>query len=110
MIGRVCVKLTGREAGKYCVIVNQLDDNFVLIDGNIRRRKCNIDHLEFTDKILNLKKDASTSEVLDAMSKSGLKIVKVKEIKKEIKVKPAKKRVSSKIEPKIKQKNAKTKK
>lgn len=100
MIGRVCVKLTGREAGKYCVIINQLDDNFVLIDGNIRRRKCNIDHLEFTDKILNIKKDASTSEVLDSMSKSGLKIVKLKEIKKEIKVKPAKKEHQIKLSQK----------
>src|SRR3989344_5030748 len=57
MIGKICVKLTGREAGKACVIVNNLDDNFVLIDGNVKRRKCNIDHLEFTNKILPIKKD-----------------------------------------------------
>ena len=32
-IGRLCVKLTGREANKKCVIVDIIDPNFVLIDG-----------------------------------------------------------------------------
>ena len=92
MIGRVCVKLLGREAGKSCVIVNQLDDNFVLIDGNVKRRKCNINHLEFTDKIIDIKKDSPTKEVLDAMSKAGIKVFKLKEAKKESKEKPRKRR------------------
>ena len=78
MIGRICVKLNGREAGRTCAIVNQLDNNFVLIDGNVKRRKCNIDHLEFTDKVISLKKDASTSEVLEAMKKAGVKTLKDK--------------------------------
>ena len=104
MIGRVCVKLSGREAGKTCVVVNQLDDNFVLIDGNIKRRKCNINHLEFMDEVVDIKKDASTKEVLDAMSKAGIKTVKLKEAKKESKEKPRKKR---KLKSK---KNDKTKK
>ena len=30
-IGRVCVKLTGREAGKRCIIVDRIDKNFVLV-------------------------------------------------------------------------------
>ena len=76
MIGRVAVKLTGREAGNYCVIVNNLDNNFVLIDGNLKRRKCNIDHLELTDKVVEIKKDASKDEVLNAMSKAGIKVNK----------------------------------
>ena len=33
MIGRDCINLTGREARKYLVVVNNLDHNFVLIDG-----------------------------------------------------------------------------
>lgn len=114
MIGRVCIKLTGREAGKYCVIVDNLDDNFVLIDGNIKRRKCNINHLEFTDKVLNIKKDASTKEVLEAMSKENIKVIKLKEAKKEIKEKPNKKRKSKNLENKPEDKkankNVKTKK
>ncbi|MEK6841499.1 MAG: 50S ribosomal protein L14e [Nanoarchaeota archaeon] len=114
MIGRVCIKLTGREAGKYCVVVNNLDDNFVLIDGNIKRRKCNINHLEFTDKVLNIKKDASTKEVLEAMNKENIKVIKLKEAKKEIKEKPNKKRKSKNLENKPEDnkanKNVKTKK
>jgi large subunit ribosomal protein L14e len=95
MIGRLCLKLTGREAGKYCVIVNKIDDNFVLIDGNIKRRKCNINHLEFTEKVLDIKKDASTEDILNAMKKSGIGIVKRKEIKQN-KEKPKKNRSSNK--------------
>ncbi|MEK6862584.1 MAG: 50S ribosomal protein L14e [Nanoarchaeota archaeon] len=114
MIGRVCIKLTGREAGKYCVVVNNLDDNFVLIDGNIKRRRCNINHLEFTDKVLNIKKDASTKEVLEAMNKENIKVIKLKEAKKEIKEKPNKKRKSKNLENKPEDnkanKNVKTKK
>ena len=114
MIGRVCIKLTGREAGKYCVVVNNLDDNFVLIDGNIKRRRCNINHLEFTDKVLNIEKDASTKEVLEAMNKENIKVIKLKEAKKEIKEKPNKKRKSKNLENKPEDnkanKNVKTKK
>jgi len=114
MIGRVCIKLTGREAGEHCVIVNNLDDSFVLIDGNIKRRKCNINHLEFTDKVLNIKKDASTKEVLEAMSKENIKVIKLKEAKKEIKEKPNKKRKSKNLgnesEDNKANKNVKTKK
>ena len=40
-IGRVCVKLAGRDAGQKCVIVEILDEKTVLIDGMTRRRKCN---------------------------------------------------------------------
>ncbi len=32
-VGRVCVKLNGREAGRKCVIVDVIDKNFVLITG-----------------------------------------------------------------------------
>ncbi|MHA1242872.1 MAG: KOW motif-containing protein, partial [Promethearchaeota archaeon] len=28
-IGRVCVKTTGREAGRYCVVVDIIDKNYV---------------------------------------------------------------------------------
>lgn len=71
-IGRVYVKTSGRESGKSCVIVDTLDHKLVLIDGNVKRRKCNPRHLEPTSKVLELKKGASTSEVKDAMKAAGL--------------------------------------
>ena len=55
-LGRVCVKTAGRDAGLMCVIVEKIDDVYVTIDGETRRRKCNVAHLEMTDKMLSLKK------------------------------------------------------
>ena len=88
MIGRVIVKLSGKEAGRYGVIVDQINDNFVLIDGNFKRRKSNLMHLELTDKILDIKKGASTSEVREAMNKAKLKVTTPRaKVKKEVKEK-----------------------
>lgn len=77
-VGRVCIKILGREAGKKCVVVGNVDKNFVLVDGEIRRRKCNIHHLEPLDLMLKIKKDASNDEIIDALAKAGLKIEKKK--------------------------------
>ena len=38
-VGRVCVKIAGRDAGKKAVVVEKIDSNFVLIDGQTRRRR-----------------------------------------------------------------------
>ena len=54
-IGRICLKLAGRDAGREAVIVEILDDRHVLVDGNVRRRKCNIMHLEPTAKKIEIK-------------------------------------------------------
>ena len=32
-IGRVCVKTMGREAGYFCVVVDIIDKNYLLVDG-----------------------------------------------------------------------------
>ena len=77
-IGRLCVKIAGRDAGKKCVIVDILDDNFVLIDGETRRRKCNIFHIEALDQVLPIKKGAGHDEVADALKKIGLEARKTK--------------------------------
>ncbi len=71
-IGRVCIKTLGREAGNTCVIVDILDKNFVLIDGNVKRRRCNIKHLEPTEKKVDIEKGASTEEVKLALDTAGL--------------------------------------
>jgi large subunit ribosomal protein L14e len=71
-VGRVAIKIVGREAGKHCVIVDILDKNFVLIDGEVKRRRCNIDHLEFLPIKLKIRKGASREKVLEAMVKAGI--------------------------------------
>ena len=106
IIGRVCIKLTGREAGKKCIIVDKLESPFVLIDGNVKRRKCNISHLELTDKILKIKKKDSTETVQKAMKEAKIKVTEKKG--KEAKTKPKKTR-KTKIKPEKPKKEVKKK-
>lgn len=77
-IGRLCIKIAGRNAGNYCVVVDKIDDNFVLVDGNVKRKKCNIKHLEPLDKVLKIKKGASTASVHEVMKKEKIKIITTK--------------------------------
>ncbi|MBW2983704.1 50S ribosomal protein L14e [Candidatus Woesearchaeota archaeon] len=62
-VGRLCVKIAGRDAGGKCVIVDVLDDKFVMIDGNVRRRKCNVVHLEPLSEVIKISKGASHDSV-----------------------------------------------
>ncbi len=75
-VGRICVKLTGREKGKRCVIVDLIDKNFVLITGpksvsGIRRRRVNINHIKPTEEKIKIKRGASDEEVAKALSDLG---------------------------------------
>ena len=72
-IGRLCVKLAGRDAGLKCVVVDILDDKFVLIDGETRRRKCNILHIEPLKDVIKIKTKASHEEIKKEFEKLGLK-------------------------------------
>jgi len=66
-IGRLCFKIAGREAGKLAVIIDVIDKNYVLIDGLVRRKKCNITHLVPLGTVVKIKKSAPTAEVHKAM-------------------------------------------
>ena len=98
-IGRICMKIAGRDAGKTCVVVEALDKNFVMIDGQTRRRKVNIKHLEPINKIIKIKEKASHAEVKTAFSKLKLKVLETKTKKtteKPIKIRKAKVKVEKK--------------
>lgn len=71
-IGRLCVKIAGRDAGKKCVIVDVINDIYVLIDGETRRRKCNVLHLEPLEQKIDIKKGASHGEVSSVLKESGI--------------------------------------
>jgi len=73
-VGRLCLKIAGRDAGKKCVIVDVLDDHTLLIDGQTRRRKCNIMHIEPTREVLKIKKGASHAEIVAVFKKLGLEM------------------------------------
>ena len=84
-IERVCKKILGREAGKYCVIVDVIDKNFLLVDGiTVKRRRVSKNHIKPKDLRINIEKGALHDEVLGAIKKAKLekKLTSVKEIKK----------------------------
>ena len=72
-VGRVCRKTTGKDAGKYCVIVEKIDDNFVMTEGVAqKKKKTNIKHLEPLPKVLDIKKGASLEEVKKKLEEENL--------------------------------------
>jgi large subunit ribosomal protein L14e len=76
-VGRLCLKIAGRESGRYCVVVKKMDENFVLVTGpreltSVKRRRCHIDHLEPVTESLDIKSDAPDSEILEAFQKANL--------------------------------------
>ena len=75
--GRVCVKTMGREAGSLCVIVEKKEGNYVVITGpkhisGVRRRSCNIQHLEPLDTVLRISSGADDTAVEKAIESAGL--------------------------------------
>ena len=77
-IGRICVKIAGRDSGKKCVIVEILDDRYALIDGETRRRKCNVFHLEPLDQKIEIAESASHEDVISAFKEIGIEIAEKK--------------------------------
>jgi len=81
-VGRVAMKIAGREAGSYCVVVEPAgtkkeEKNFVFVTGpklltGVKRRKCNVEHLKATEHTVDIKKGASDEEVIAAYEKSNL--------------------------------------
>lgn len=107
-IGRLCVKTAGRDSGNFCVIVSDEDNGYVTIDGNVRRKKCNLKHLEFLDKVIKIKKDEKTETVQKELEKEKIKILKRGE-KRTVKEKQLRQRKKKILEEKPK-KEAKAKK
>ena len=67
-VGRICVKLKGREAGSRCVIVDVVDRNYVIVTGppevtGVRRRRVNMSHLQPLDEVIEIRRNASDEEI-----------------------------------------------
>lgn len=120
-VGRICVKLAGRDAGEKCVVLSEAKDGRVLIGGATRRREVNVNHLEPLNETVSVKVGASDSDLSKVLEPLGIKVrvtkakkvadrpkhmkkVKAKEVKKaapkkEVKAKkPAKKEEAKKVE------------
>lgn len=85
-VGRICVKLAGREAGRKCVIIDIIDKNFILITGpkavtGIKKRRANVNHVEPLREKIKVKRGASDKEVVEALKSSG-KLDEIKQVAK----------------------------
>jgi len=76
--GRICMKIAGREAGRFCVVVGKdKEKDFVLVTGprlvtKVRRRKCNVRHLEPTPLKVSIKENSNDNEVMKAYEKDEI--------------------------------------
>ena len=77
-VGRVCFKIAGRDSNCYCVIVQKIDDTYVLVDGQTRRKKVNVRHLEPTSMTFDIKANAEHNTVVAEFAKHGIKIAEKK--------------------------------
>ena len=77
--GRVCMKTAGRDSNKYCAVLEVVDDHYVVIDGDTRRKKCNTAHLEPMDVVIKVTKSSSKADVVKALQGAGLNVADVKE-------------------------------
>jgi large subunit ribosomal protein L14e len=115
-VGRICLKTAGREAGRYCVIVETVDKDYVVVTGpksitKVRRRRSSIRHLEPTPEKIEIKPKATDEEVLkeyekhDLYKKLGIEISEVEErLSEERKLEKAEKKAEHKPEHKAEHK------
>ncbi|MEZ0319155.1 MAG: 50S ribosomal protein L14e [Pyrobaculum sp.] len=76
-VGRIVLKVLGREAGRKAVVVDVVDENFVVVTGpksisGVKRRRVNVNHVEPTDKKIEIRRGASDEEVVKALEAAGL--------------------------------------
>ena len=90
-VGRLCVKIAGRDAGKKCAIVDIIDNKFVTIDGETRRRKCNVKHLEPLKETIKISKGADHKTIAAEFKKIGIELGETKPRK----AKPKQKQIRS---------------
>lgn len=77
-VGRLCVKIAGRDAGRTCVVIEAVGNGYVIVDGDVRRKKVNVRHLEPLEKTVSIKSKASSAEVKKAFEKEGLSVWETK--------------------------------
>ncbi|MBW2966122.1 50S ribosomal protein L14e [Candidatus Woesearchaeota archaeon] len=106
-VGRICVKTAGRDSRRKCVVVDIVDNNFVLIDGDVRRKKCNIKHLEPLDKVIKIRKGAAHDVVVAEFKKLKLDVWSTKPKEKKERPKRIRKKKEKKVEEKPVKKAAK---
>jgi large subunit ribosomal protein L14e len=73
-VGRVCIKTSGRHAGKYVVVVEKIDKNYVMVNGEGKKKKSNLKHLEPLNISIKVNKDDSSENIVKLLKEKGCKI------------------------------------
>ncbi len=94
-VGQLCMKIAGRDAGKGGVVLDVIDEQYVMLDGEVRRRKCNINHLEPLKTKMKIAKNASRDVVIKEFDKLGIKLAERKPRK------PTKRQRKQKVDKKV---------
>jgi len=73
----VCIKTAGREAGRKCVVVKLLDENFVVVTGpkeltGVKRRRVNVKHLVPLNIKIDIEEDADDKKVIEALKETSI--------------------------------------
>jgi large subunit ribosomal protein L14e len=81
-VGKVCMKVDGREYGRYCVVIKapgkeKEKRSFVTVTGprlltGVKRRQSNVAHLMETEYKIEIPEDAADEAVIAAYEKAGL--------------------------------------
>ena len=74
-VGRICLKLAGRESGKKCIIIEVIDKGFVTVTGpkkitGVKRRRASINHIAPLKDKIAINRGSSDEEVIQALKTS----------------------------------------
>jgi len=100
--GRLCIKIAGRDAGRKCIIIDVIDKHHVMIDGETRRRKCNVKHLEPLDTMLKVTKNAPRTEVVRLFKTLNIDLKQTKPKKKTERPKKLRKKKAKPVKQPVK--------
>ena len=84
-VGRICLKLAGRESGKKCIIVEVIDKGFVVVTGpkkitGVKRRRASINHIAPLKNKIDIDRGSSDEEITNALETAG----KLEEMKQDV--------------------------
>ena len=90
-VGDVVMKIAGRDAGRVGIVLEDLGKGFFMVDGDTRKKKVNIKHIEFLGKEVKVGKGSTSEDLRKEINNLGFKVNKHGQprVKKELHQKPA---------------------
>lgn len=70
-VGKLVLKIAGRDAGKVGIVLSPVKDGKILIDGLVRRKEVSIKHVVPMSKAVKIKENASSEDVKKELTKLG---------------------------------------